>query len=184
MARVARSTSADASRLAPRNAAKRWSKSALFLSRRTGMAAFWSAFRRHSGLNRRPMLNGAAAHGRQPLNWGNSGLPHPLHGHQSTQFHVVPRTRGPITPGLDCCGRHQPHRIKRESAPYGSRRKAGTTTTHASSPEGSASSPRSLVPRSSAPRSASSHSRHSTSSRSAPPWLNSSTTLPPGGSAG
>ena len=40
MARVARSTSAETSRLAARKAANRASKSALFLSRRTGMAAF------------------------------------------------------------------------------------------------------------------------------------------------
>ncbi len=63
---------------------------------------------------------------------------------------------------------------------------AGTTMAliQAPSPEDSAPSPPSLVPRSSVPRSVSSHSRHSTSSRSTPPWLNSSTALPPGASPG
>jgi hypothetical protein len=49
LARVAASISADTSRLVARNPANRWAKSALLLSRRTGMVAF-----RRGGLGRRP----------------------------------------------------------------------------------------------------------------------------------
>ena len=99
------------------------------------------------GLRSGPLLNGAAANGRQPFDARHSGS-------------WCRRTR----PGIHETGFAASHAPERRPP----NRDSG----------------RSLVPRSSAPRSVSSHSRHSTSSRSAPPWLNSNSALPPGGSPG
>ena len=159
MARVARSTSAETSRLAARNVANRSSKSALLSVQANGHGGFLG--RRVEGLcsmARRPMAV-------NPLEPSFRDGPQD----QTQRCHCTPGIRdSPVRKvRTDVDAAHRPGMTGRFTPPARGARWRDRWS-----------------PRSSVPRSVSSHSRHSTSSRSAPPWLNSRMALPPGASPG
>ena len=151
MARVARSTSAETSRLAPRKS----------LNARVEIGAAGIQANGHGGFpeTRRPLLNGAAANGRQPL----------------------PGPEGGPCRHSGWCASSQTRAIARFRV-RSLRSRRNDDSTAAITPPGPIAA--SLAPRSSLPRSVSSHSRHSTSSRSAPPWAEQQKRAAAGGFAG
>ena len=182
MARVAVSISADTSRFIARKAAESLGEIGAASVETNGHGGFPAA-----ALNVKacPLLNGAAANRRQPFAFSAS------EGCLVSDRRVGRGASAPCPPKWFCARKAKSVGTRSLSSGAHSRDPLASPTLHrrsgadqASSPDGSAPSPRSPVPRSSAPRSVSSHSRHSTSSRSAPPWLNSSTALPPGASPG